>query len=67
MTGVAGPGGGTPEKPVGLVFLHVEGPSGGRGLRFELPGDRDRDSRRATALVLHLAPALLSQSGDSSW
>ena len=29
VTGVAGPGGGTPEKPVGLVYLHAEGPDGG--------------------------------------
>ena len=31
VTGVAGPGGGSAEKPVGLVFLHAEGPDGGLG------------------------------------
>ena len=42
VTGVAGPGGGTPEKPVGLVYLHAEGPDGGLGRELSLPG-RPRD------------------------
>ena len=62
VTGVAGPGGGSAEKPVGLVFLHAEGPDGGRGLRFEFPGDRDAVRRRAAAAALHLVRRLLSQN-----
>ncbi len=31
VTGIAGPDGGTAEKPVGLVYLHAEGPEGGAG------------------------------------
>lgn len=46
VTGIAGPGGGTPEKPVGLVYLGLAGPSAGvRELR--LHGTRD-EIRRAT-------------------
>ena len=55
VTGVAGPGGGTPEKPVGLVHLHAEGPEGSRAQEFTLPADRDSIRRRATVMALHLA------------
>jgi nicotinamide-nucleotide amidase len=59
VTGVAGPGGGTPEKPVGLVFAHATGPDGERHVRTELPGDRDMIRGRATAASLHLVRRLL--------
>lgn len=65
VTGVAGPGGDTPGKPVGLVFLHVETPGGREALRLEIPGDRGRVRSRATAIVLHLLRRVLSRSGDS--
>ncbi len=55
VTGVAGPGGGTPEKPVGRVCLAVAGP-GGASLTREvtLPGDRADVRDRATTVALHL-------------
>ncbi len=62
VTGVAGPGGGTPEKPVGLVHLHVLTPSHDRGQRLEIPGDRDAVRSRAAAAVLHLLRRTLAQS-----
>jgi nicotinamide-nucleotide amidase len=64
VTGIAGPGGGTPEKPVGLVHLHAETPEGGRGLAFSFPSDRDTIRARATVAALHLARRLLSQDRD---
>jgi nicotinamide-nucleotide amidase len=62
VTGVAGPGGGTPEKPVGLVFIHVDAPDASRGADFSYPGDRDSIRRRAAVGVLHLARRVLSQN-----
>jgi nicotinamide-nucleotide amidase len=62
VTGVAGPGGGADEKPVGLVFLHAEGPHGGRGLRFDLPGDREAIRTRSAVAALHLVRRLLTPS-----
>jgi nicotinamide-nucleotide amidase len=59
VTGVAGPGGGTEEKPVGLVYFHVETPSGGRGSSFSFPCDRDSIRRRSVVASLHLARRLL--------
>jgi nicotinamide-nucleotide amidase len=64
VTGIAGPGGGTKEKPVGLVYLHAEGPDGGRGVDFNFAGDRESIRRRAAVTGLHLARRLLARSRD---
>ncbi len=65
VTGVAGPGGGTPDKPVGLVFLHAQGPAGSSARRLDFPGDRAAIRGRATVAALHLVRTLLSQSRDA--
>jgi nicotinamide-nucleotide amidase len=62
VTGVAGPGGGSKEKPVSLVFLHAAGPDGDEGRRLDLPGDREMIRGRATAAALHLVRRLLTQT-----
>jgi nicotinamide-nucleotide amidase len=64
VTGIAGPDGGSEEKPVGLVYLHAESPSGSRGADFVFPGDREGIRRRATVTALHLVRRLLAQSRD---
>ena len=64
VTGVAGPGGGTPEKPVGLVYLHAEGPEGSLARRLDLPGDREAIRSRAAVAALHLVRTLLTRSRD---
>jgi nicotinamide-nucleotide amidase len=65
VTGVAGPGGGTEEKPVGLVHLHVSGPDGSRARTLDVPGDREQVRVRATVTALHLLRQLL-EAGTKS-
>jgi competence/damage-inducible protein CinA-like protein len=64
VTGIAGPGGGTPEKPVGLVYLDAQGPDGALARRLDLPGDREAIRARATVAALHLVRTLLARSRD---
>jgi nicotinamide-nucleotide amidase len=66
VTGIAGPDGGTEEKPVGLVYLHAEAPFGSRSADFVFPGDRDGIRRRATVTALHLVRRLLTQTRDEA-
>jgi nicotinamide-nucleotide amidase len=62
VTGVAGPDGGTEEKPVGVVFLHASGPMGEKQLRFDFPGDRPTIRGRATVAALHLVRRLVTNT-----
>jgi len=64
VTGVAGPGGGTPEKPVGLVYLHAESPAGSLARRLDFPGDREAIRSRSAVAALHLVRMLLTRSRD---
>jgi nicotinamide-nucleotide amidase len=69
ITGIAGPGGGTPEKPVGTVCVCVAGGSGSvlieRAVR--LPGDRAAVRERTTTLAMHLLRrALLGAAAQPS-
>ena len=64
VTGIAGPDGGSEEKPVGLVYLHAESPAGSRSADFVFPGDREGIRRRAAVTALHLLRRLLSQNRD---
>jgi nicotinamide-nucleotide amidase len=58
-TGIAGPGGGSEEKPVGLVYLHCASPFGELSRRVVLPGDRANIRDGASTAALHLTLALL--------
>jgi nicotinamide-nucleotide amidase len=61
VTGIAGPGGGSEEKPVGLVYLHAVGPGRELAADFSYGGDRDTIRKRATVTALHLVRKLLTE------
>jgi nicotinamide-nucleotide amidase len=61
ITGIAGPGGGSVEKPVGLVCFAVEGPRGSNlTLTRQVPGNRADVRDRSTTIALHLVRQLLA-------
>lgn len=54
VTGVAGPGGGSEEKPVGLVHVALAGPDGVRLRELRLGGSRTAIRQRTVVACLHL-------------
>ena len=54
VTGIAGPGGGSKLKPVGLVFIGIDGQGGTRVRQFHFQGDRETIKMRASQAALDL-------------
>ncbi len=54
ITGVAGPNGGTPDKPVGMVFHAVSSSTGTEVVHRNFPGDRKRIRRFASTMALDM-------------
>jgi nicotinamide-nucleotide amidase len=59
-SGIAGPGGGTPEKPVGTVHLAVSGPNGTTHRQFVYPFDRERVRKVSAWAALALVRRVIS-------
>jgi len=51
-TGIAGPGGGSAEKPVGLFYIALAGPSGVEVRRYHFEGDREENKAQAAKTAL---------------
>jgi nicotinamide-nucleotide amidase len=64
VTGIAGPGGGTDEKPVGLVCFSVTGPDGSITRSATLPGSRFDVRDRSTTVAMHMVRRLLLGESD---
>jgi nicotinamide-nucleotide amidase len=54
ITGIAGPTGGSPEKPVGLVFIGLADERGTQVREFRFPGNRERVRLWATQMALEM-------------
>jgi nicotinamide-nucleotide amidase len=60
VTGIAGPGGGSPEKPVGLIWVAVHA-SDAKARRFHVGGDRAEIRQRAAQAALEMVRRSLSK------
>jgi PncC family amidohydrolase len=64
VTGVAGPGGGSPDKPMGLVYIHLSAADGAeRGERFVWNSDRSGNKLLSAHAALTMARDYLERLG----
>jgi len=66
VTGIAGPGGGSAEKPVGTVYLGLADKTGARSIKLQLPGDRYLIRWRASQAALDLLRRHLMGKGHET-
>lgn len=64
VTGIAGPGGGTPEKPVGLTYIHLSAADAEWGERYVWQGDRLANKQQSAAAVLALLLRYVEQGAE---
>ena len=65
-TGIAGPGGGSAEKPVGLVWMAVAGPQGVKSEKQIFSGNREQIRAQAIEHCLQMLNAALTQSDSEN-
>ena len=68
VTGIAGPDGGTPEKPVGTVLIAMSDATGERVAPYHFPGNREQVRQRTACTALDwLRLTAMSRIGSSDW
>lgn len=60
VTGFAGPGGGTPDKPLGTVYIGISGPNGDKVQKFKFNGSRTEIKEKAVEAALVLLQVYLT-------
>lgn len=66
VTGIAGPGGGTDEKPVGLTFLHLSAPATELSRHIVWQGDRRANKESSALAALQLVVAYLERDSRAA-
>lgn len=66
VTGIAGPDGGTKNKPVGLVFMHISAENYDKGIYQIFPGDRETIKKRSVNFSLNLIREYLNNLQDNT-
>ena len=61
VTGIAGPDGGTPAKPVGLTYVAVRAPAGTEVRRYQWAGDRSANKRESAEAALKLVLEMIDE------
>lgn len=61
ISGIAGPGGGSPEKPVGTVWIGVSGADGEEAVKYLFEGDRDEVKTQSAEKAMELLLGYLQQ------
>jgi PncC family amidohydrolase len=64
VTGIAGPGGDTADKPLGLTYIHLSAPGCEQGMRAVWPGDRRANKLDSAWAALRLLLDYLEDTGS---
>jgi nicotinamide-nucleotide amidase len=66
ITGIAGPGGGSPEKPTGTVHIALANGAAVKERAFHFPGDRERVRWQASQMALDMIRRYFLYAGGAA-